>query len=398
MDATTSGDPGPAPAPYPGVPMIPRGAALDAPAIAAVVAAQVRRTGTHALPVAMLVRLGELRRRHGAGHPFLDAYLGCVLARHEGRFHNRTYLALPLLERVQAAAGLTPERLAALLLADVVRFERRAAGPDLPDAATRRKRIRHALRIVAASEDRPVSADDELDAVALPALPATGLAGWFDLTVQPVSTRHDEYFFIRALQAHEMIFTTLADAMVAATAALRAGRAREAVAHVEYADLVFARAAMLFRLVATLRVEAFADFRVHTEGASAIQSEQYKRFEAACARPATVRLESAAFANVPRVRSAVEAGVDTLSDARRAARPGTDPGTVDGAALARALRRLEAQHQRWKAAHHGLAVRMLGDAPGSGYTAGVPYLRACLSNRLFDDLGDPADPGGLAAS
>jgi tryptophan 2,3-dioxygenase len=195
-----------------------------------------------------------------------------------------------------------------------------------------------------------------------------------------------------------MIFTTLADAMVAATAALRAGRAREAVSHVEYADLVFARAAMLFRLVATLRVEAFADFRVHTEGASAIQSEQYKRFEAACARPATVRLESAAFANVPRVRSAVEAGVDTLSDARRAAGPGTDPGTVDGAALALALRRLEAQHQRWKAAHHGLAVRMLGDAPGSGYTAGVPYLRACLSNRLFDDLGDPADPGGLAAS
>ncbi|GEL23993.1 hypothetical protein PSU4_29470 [Pseudonocardia sulfidoxydans NBRC 16205] len=387
MEPTTSGDP--APAPHGGVPMIPlipRGAALDAPAIAAAVAARARRSGSHALPVAMLVRLGELRRRHGAGHPFLDAYLGCVLARHEGRFHNRTYLALPLLERVQAAAGLGPDRFAALLLADVVRFERRAAGPDLPDPATRRKRIRHALRFVAASHDPPVTADDEVDAVPLPALPTDELATWFALSVQRVSARHDEYFFIRALQAHEMVFTTLADEMVAATAALRAGRADEAVAHLERAERVFARAAMLFRLVATLRVDAFLDFREHTEGASAIQSEQYKRFEAACARPGSARLNSAAFANVPRVRAAVEAGEDTLSAARLEAVPDTALGATERRALDRVLGRLESAHQRWKAAHHGLAVRMLGDAPGSGYTAGVPYLHACLSNRLFGDL------------
>ncbi|AEA25759.1 hypothetical protein Psed_3587 [Pseudonocardia dioxanivorans CB1190] len=387
MDAFTSGDPLPGPATHVAVPMVPRGAALDAPAIATAVAAQVRRTGTHALPVAMLVRLGELRRRHGAGHPFLDAYLGCVLARHECRFSNRTYLALPLLERVRAAAGLAPDRLAALLMADVVRVERSAAGPDLPDPPTRRKRIRHALRFVAASDDHPVTADDQLDAVALPELPATGLATWFGLSVLPVSTRHDEYFFIRALQTREMIFTTLADEMVAATAALRAGRTEQAIARVERADRVFARAAMLFRLVATLRVDAFLDFREHTEGASAIQSEQYKRFEVVCGRPSGTRLGSAAFAGVPRVRSAVEAGVDTLSDARREADAAL--GAVGRAALDRALGRLEAGHQRWKAAHHGLAVRMLGDAPGSGYTAGAPYLRACLSNRLF---------GGLAAS
>lgn len=368
------------------VPMVPRGAALDATAIAAAVAAQVRRTGTHALPGALLVRLGELRRRHGPGHPFLDAYLGCVLARHEGRFYNRTYLALPLLERVQAAARLGADRLAALLMADVVRFELRAAGPDLPDPATRRKRIRHALRFVAASHDSAATIDDELDTVPLPELPATELATWFALSVQPVSTRHDEYFFVRALQAHEMLFTALADEIVAATAALRAGRADEAIARVEHADVVFGRAAMLFRLVATLRADAFLDFREHTEGASAIQSEQYKRFEAACGRPGRRRLESAAFGNVPRIRSAVEAGHDTLSDARLDPAVDTVLGAGERAALDRALGRLEDSHQRWKAAHHGLAVRMLGDAPGSGYTAGVPYLHACLSNRLFGDL------------
>ena len=50
MDAFTSGDPLPGPATHVAVPMVPRGAALDAPAIATAVAAQVRRTGTHALP------------------------------------------------------------------------------------------------------------------------------------------------------------------------------------------------------------------------------------------------------------------------------------------------------------------------------------------------------------
>jgi tryptophan 2,3-dioxygenase len=31
---------------------------------------------------------------------------------------------------------------------------------------------------------------------------------------------------------------------------------------------------------------------------------------------------------------------------------------------------------------------MLGEAHGSGYTAGVPYLRKCLDNRLFWRLAD----------
>ena len=53
-----------------------------------------------------------------------------------------------------------------------------------------------------------------------------------------------------------------------------------------------------------------------------------------------------------------------------------------------ALTRLEAAHQRWKATHHSMASRMLGDAAGSGYTAGVPYLQKCIDNRLFWQLGE----------
>jgi tryptophan 2,3-dioxygenase len=51
-------------------------------------------------------------------------------------------------------------------------------------------------------------------------------------------------------------------------------------------------------------------------------------------------------------------------------------------ALDDAVADLEQAHQRWKTAHLGLATRVLGDAAGSGYTAGVPYLAACRENRL----------------
>lgn len=57
---------------------------------------------------------------------------------------------------------------------------------------------------------------------------------------------------------------------------------------------------------------------------------------------------------------------------------------AEAAGLARAVRWLESGHQRWRTTHYSLAAAMLGSAHGSGYTEGVPYLRGCPDNRLFD--------------
>jgi tryptophan 2,3-dioxygenase len=143
---------------------------------------------------------------------------------------------------------------------------------------------------------------------------------------------------------------------------------------------------LLFRVVATMRAEAFHTFREFTQGASAIQSEAYKRFEIACGHPMTERLRSDAFGNVPAVRAEALAGAGDLSSAYLAARAACHPGRPDWARFDAALVELERRHQRWKTTHHRLAARMLGEAAGSGYTAGVPYLRQCLDNRLFWQL------------
>ncbi|MEU7895178.1 tryptophan 2,3-dioxygenase family protein [Nonomuraea sp. NPDC049152] len=385
-------------------------AEADGISLARLVTDQVRRAGKHFLPERLLVQLSDVRIQRAEFDPFLDAFLDCILDKHEGRFWNRTYLALPLLELLldEQHSGLSPARLSTLLISDVLRFEIEAAGGssqspgrDRPDPMTLRKRLRHALRFVADDLDAS-DADDQPSRTAhamagsrledlpdhLPKPPATEAGRWFDLTVQPVSILHDEYFFIRVLQTHEMIFTEIASDLRAAIGALRDGRPDACVARVNHAVAVFERAASLFRMVATMRPAHFHGFRQFTEGASAIQSEQYKRFEILCGPPPAPRFRSAAFTSVPVVRAEAESDHDSLTAAYLELHGQAECNPAQWATLDAALSRLESIHQRWKSTHRTLAVRMLGDARGSGDTAGVPYLTRCLGNRLFPQLGE----------
>ncbi|MFE9929356.1 tryptophan 2,3-dioxygenase family protein [Streptomyces sp. NPDC005533] len=391
---------------------------LDGIHLARVITEEVRRAGKHFLPQPFLLQLSEIRRRHATGRrPFLRAFLDCLLDKHEERYGNRTYLSLPLLELIsdEPRHGPGPNRLATWLIADVVRFETRSASApqepariptrdpahaapgrdrDRPGAVTLSRRLRHALRFVAHDHDGLDVEDVSPRAAELLPRPAATAAGrWFEVTVQPVYVLHDEYFFMRALQAHEMVFTAIAQDVGAAVAALRDGSLEAAAQSVDRAAASFERASALFRLVATMRPEQFDGFREFTQGASAIQSEQYKRFEILCGLPHAERLGSKAFTSVPAVRAeAQDADHDTVTraylDLRRRARF----SWTDWNLFHTALGGLEERHQRWKSTHRSLATRMLGSARGSGDTEGVPYLTQCLDNRLFGRLNGRRDP------
>jgi tryptophan 2,3-dioxygenase len=216
--------------------------------------------------------------------------------------------------------------------------------------------------------------------------PSFAISGeWLELTVQPVSTVHDEYFFMRVLQAHEMSFAGMNWRLREATAAIRAADFGTATFRLEEVVSFMDRNASLFRLVATMRYEAFHTFREFTDGASAIQSEQYKRFEGLCGLPPAARLRSESFDSVPAVQAEVNGGQDTITDAYRDA-CATDRHPAELATVAALLRALEDSHRRWKSTHVTLASRMLGDARGSGHTTGVGYLRQWVDHRLFWQL------------
>jgi tryptophan 2,3-dioxygenase len=385
---------------------------LDGLVLARLVTHEIRWVGKHFLARDRLERLATIRDRHRGTDPYLDVFLDCMLDKHDGRFWNRTYLLLPVLEALMAEHDLVPSGVAALLAADIVRYELCAAHrlTDVspvgrPESRTLRTRVRHSLRFMtvhlgsAASEGllSAIAHEPESD---LPALllqlpiPRVAMAGeWLEMTVQPVSTVHDEYFFMRVLQAHEMAFTGMNRRLQLAIAALRAGEPGAAIALLEEIVAFMDRNASLFRIVATMRYEAFHTFREFTDGASAIQSEQYKRFEGLCGRPPAERLGSPAFESVPDVQAEVATGQDTMTDAYRDA-CATGRYAAELATVARLLGALEASHRRWKSTHVTLATRMLGDARGSGYTAGVGYLKEWVDHRLFwqlPDIGAPAD-------
>ncbi len=373
---------------------------LDALLLARLVTREVRRVGKHFLAADLLERLAAVRQRHAAHDPYLDAFLDCILDKHDGRFWNRTYLFLPVIEIVMADHELPASDVAALLAADVVRHElgtarsRSEVSPlGRPDPRTLRTRVRHSLRfmtahlgdpastglLTAAHEPGSVLTDLTLE---LPATRSRRAGEWLELTAQPVSTVHDEYFFLRVLQAHEMGFAGMNQRLRAAIAAVRDQHYGLVVRLLQEVVAFMDRHASLFRIVATMRPEAFHTFREFTDGASAIQSEEYKRFEGLCGRPPVSRLGSPAFDNVPAVRAEVTAGQDTMTAAFGAA-CAADSHLPAIEVMADLLRTLEESHRRWKGTHVTLATRMLGAARGSGDTAGVPYLRAWVEHRLF---------------
>jgi tryptophan 2,3-dioxygenase len=370
--------------------------------------------GKHFMSADVISRLVEIRAGLEPGHALTGGYLDCVLDKNDNCYRYETYLALPLLEPLISShrKHLSASRLAAFLVADAMRFELRALHGwhsvmpvTRPSLDVVRKRVRKGVRFVAPwcspngeSSQSPGQGLDHLLGLAerpeqpetagllLAALPAAtdqDAALRIAISVLPVDVLHDEYLFIRVLQASEATFVTLADHLRAAIRGIRTRNAERTRAAVIAASHCMAQGGRLFSMLATMNADSFRSFRQFTEGASAIQSEHYKRFELLCGVPSAQRLASAAFSNVPPVQAEAGGDPQTLTRAYSDAR---SQGWFDAAeweSIDAALDRLEEIHQRWKTTHFRIAARMLGDAPGSGYTAGLPYLRKLLDNRLF---------------
>ena len=140
-----------------------------------------------------------------------------------------------------------------------------------------------------------------------------------------------------------------------------------------------------------MQVEAFQTFREFTEGASAIQSRNYKLVESLCRQPDPARLDSAAYRSVPEVRQRVLAGQVTLDEAFQAARAAGHLSARDVDDLEQAMRQFAATLLRWRRTHYGIAVRMLGERTGTGYTEGSPYLKAVQTIPVFLSLAPGQD-------
>ncbi|MET9349443.1 tryptophan 2,3-dioxygenase family protein [Streptomyces termitum] len=385
---------------------------------AAVVAAY-REGGKHFVPAALLDLLDRARRASaavpagsggdggGAAREVLDRFLDTALDKYDGRYDYPTYTALSLLA---PPSGAGPEetrrhrdRLVVHLLGDLARFERAALDGETallpllrPSPLLVGKRHRLALRVAAPALARlglpgPVPGEDpERAARRLWETADASMTGRerqvLELSMLPVHVTHDEYLFLRVLQAFEATFTVLAADLRAAIEALDAGRGASAAERLRHAAAALTESAPLFSLLATMQAEAFRVFREFTEGASAIQSRSYKLVESLCRTPDAERLHSHAYRSVPEVRERVLAGQRTLDDAYAdaLARPRAGRGRLLPAAAA--MEEFASALRRWRQTHYRLAVRMLGSRTGTGYTEGTPYLGEVRKIPVFDSV------------
>ncbi|MEU5949367.1 tryptophan 2,3-dioxygenase family protein [Micromonospora sp. NPDC047465] len=392
---------------------------------------EFHRVGKHFVEKELLALLDETRAKVAGATAVgddearrLTNFLDVALDKWDGRYDYRSYLALRLLRlpcggddpppaEDDAASRRARDRLFVRLVADALAFELAASADTTgllpqqrpgPPVVTKRCRlgVRTAqpplarLGLAGAVGD----GDPATTAAALHAV-AAGLDAGGDQTLRlsmlPVHVTHDEYLFIRVLQAYECLFAGVADELRAAVAALTGGTTRTAADRLGYAAGLLGAAGPLFSLLATMQAESFRTFRQYTEGASAIQSRSYKLVESLCRTPEGDRLDSVAYRSVPEVRSLVRAGQPTIDEAYRSAvRAGRLDG-ADRALMARRMERFAGALLQWRRTHHRIATRMLGPRSGTGYTEGTPYLAAVRDVPVFTaGTADsrPVDPTG----
>ena len=377
------------------------------------VIAEFHRVGKHFVPKALLAALDAVRRRLPDGQDQacdrLSRFLDCALDKWDGRYDFVTYTGLGLLElpkgdNPEEAAALR-DRIVLLLVADALAFELLAAEEETsmlprmrPDAQTVAKRCRLGLRCLPPSAHRLAAAGTEVPddpvAVARPVCTAVRTRQRPDetlmlrLSMLPVDIIHDEYLFIRVLQSFEATFALLVVRLEAAIRSLSSGQAAAAAYQLAAAEKALRRSAPLFSLLATMQVASFQLFRQYTAGASAIQSRNYKRFEALCRMPDGTRLDSAAYRSVPEVRQEVLAGFSSIDLVMRTATEANWLTPQDREQLLEMMSRFAAALTRWRRTHYRLAVRMLGERSGTGRTAGTPYLREVVHIPVFTTTED----------
>ncbi len=380
------------------------------------VVAQYRTVGKHFVPESLLHELHQLRMLlravRGPSTAELRRFLDVVLDKWDSRYDYTTYLALPILplpdpEAVDPSPGdlarvhAGQNRLLLLLLADLIAFELDAAAgrtmllPGLrPPTALVAKRCRLALRAaLPALRRRGIIGDTHaVEPADLPRLTSliTDEADrrMLATTMLPVYTLHDEYLFIRVLQSYESAFAVIAAYLRAAIFATATNRLLDAATCVTMAGQVLIDSRALFSLLGTMQPQAFLEFRKFTEGASAIQSQNYKIVESLCRAPDPDRLRSTAYESVPEVKRLVHDGQLSLEQALRTAREQFSVASGSEQELVDSMAALSRQVRSWRRTHHSLAVRMLGTKTGTGYTEGTPYLAHAQTIPLFKLAGD----------
>ncbi|WP_259453168.1 tryptophan 2,3-dioxygenase family protein [Streptomyces ginkgonis] len=191
----------------------------------------------------------------------------------------------------------------------------------------------------------------------------------------PMSDRHDEHVFLRAVHVCELAYYLIRHQAGAVVAAVGTPAASTLLARLtRYADLPN----RVFHVLRTLTPESFMSFREATGYASAVQSLNYHLMELALYGHDPRKDQ--VLTRYPHLRPLTEPPLREAYSLRQAVAESGDPG------LAGAWQELARNLLTWRGRHYGFGRRYLADIQGSGGTEGAEYLKGFVVKR--------AAPGG----
>jgi tryptophan 2,3-dioxygenase len=225
---------------------------------------------------------------------------------------------------------------------------------------------------------------------------------------QPLSDLHDEMLFIVIHQTKELWMKELLHELRLAIALVQADRFAEAYKAMARISRIQAVMTLSWDVLSTLTPVDYLKFRNVLGTSSGFQSEQFREieFRLGLKEPNFVNhydegsKERAALANALEEPSLREVALQALE------RAGFDLGDKSVEAVARAWLEVYRDAERWFDLYelaeklvdiddalaawrhkHVLTVeRIIGNKPGTGGSAGAPYLRATLEKRVFPEL------------
>jgi tryptophan 2,3-dioxygenase len=212
---------------------------------------------------------------------------------------------------------------------------------------------------------------------------ADARAALVHLTASPLTTSHDEFMFIRVLQVSELCFFALRVTIAAAIEAMKSGQWARATGDVESADVFAQLLCRVLRMLGTMPVAHFAQFRYSTGAASAIQSVNFQLLDVLLHGVNRHKVEH--LHRFDHLRAVVQIGHERFMSLREAVRT-VDTTTADGVCLLEACQHLDRSLLTWRGLHLSFARAYIPDhGPGTGGTSGAAYLRERLFHGVFEN-------------
>lgn len=363
---------------------------------------EFHKVGKHFVTQQKLQQLAVYRDElaHSSASDWILSFLNVVLDKFDDTYSYRSYLALDLLHwqnYTENSADYIDWQLTIITM-DLIRFELDALRNNgswlyemAPDQQLVNMRCRRLIKCMGKvyqrmniqwennEQDMIAICDTICSAVFLRLSDNEKLR--LEYSMIPVYINHDEYIFLRILQAFETLFDWLASCLTEVIAFAKSDLKQAT-------ELLFLSAnrlnemAALFPLLSTLRVDGFHRFRDYTEGSSAIQSRSYKKVESLCSRPDAERFNSIAYQSVPEVREAVLCNPETIDDVFNL----IPQDSLYKDDFHQAMESFGLGMKIWRQSHYGIAVKMLGASPGTGNTEGTAYLKEVRKIPVFKNI------------